>query len=252
MKKVTFIGLLIIGLIFQNCKNNKTPKDTLINKDTDTEVQEKILTAPIIDTLDAYEETTAGIETEVQTEKIKTIEKEVVKTTNETVISIKKEETAIKDIVEEKVVETEKEIEAVAEPKVEKIIEKEAEIKTVNEPIIEKTKTSIATSNWVVPTKYLSMKNPTDPKVDLSIGKSLYRKHCKSCHGNEGFGDGTKAADLKGDLGDFSSIEFQSQTDGELFFKTTFGRDDMPRYSKKIPNDEDRWLVVNYIRALAE
>lgn len=105
---------------------------------------------------------------------------------------------------------------------------------------------------WVVPDKYKNMKNPTDPKVDLNIGKALYAKHCQSCHGKEGYGDGPKADGLKGDLGDFSSAEFHAQTDGELFYKTTFGRDDMPEYTKKMPDDEDRWLVINYIRTLKE
>lgn len=105
---------------------------------------------------------------------------------------------------------------------------------------------------WVVPEKYVNMKNPTDPSTDLDIGKSLYSKHCKSCHGKEGYGDGPKAADQEGDLGDFSSEEFQSQTDGELFYKTSFGRNDMPEYTKKMPDDEDRWLVVNYMRTLKE
>ena len=94
------------------------------------------------------------------------------------------------------------------------------------------------------------MKNPTDPKVDLSIGKNLYSKHCKSCHGAEGYGDGPKAKEMNGDLGDFSSREFQKQTDGALFYKTTIGRDDMPEFTKKLPNDEDRWLIVNYMRTL--
>ncbi|WP_372976006.1 cytochrome c, partial [Muriicola sp.] len=106
----------------------------------------------------------------------------------------------------------------------------------------------------VVPGNYKTMKNPTDKsdKENLAIGKSLYSKHCKSCHGAEGYGDGPKAADLKGDLGDFSSAEFQKQSDGELYYKTTFGRADMPEFEKKIPDAEDRWLVVNYMRTLEE
>ena len=112
--------------------------------------------------------------------------------------------------------------------------------------------TTVIQDKWVVPAKYVSMKNPVPADQDASVGKSLYDKHCKSCHGKEGYGDGTKAEGLKGDLGDFSSAEFQKQTDGELFYKTTFGRDDMPEYSKKIPDDEDRWLVVNYMRTLKE
>jgi mono/diheme cytochrome c family protein len=105
---------------------------------------------------------------------------------------------------------------------------------------------------WVVPEKYVNMKNPTDPSVDKAIGKSLYSKHCKSCHGKEGYGDGPKAKDQEGDLGDFSSSDFQAQTDGELFYKSSFGREDMPEYTKKMPDDEDRWLIVNYMRTLEE
>lgn len=112
--------------------------------------------------------------------------------------------------------------------------------------------TTIVQEEWKVPDKYVNMKNPTNPDEDKSIGKSLYSKHCQSCHGKQGYGDGKKAKEVEGDLGDFSSEEFQEQTDGALFYKTTFGRDDMPEYTKKMPDDEDRWLIVNYMRTLAE
>ena len=106
---------------------------------------------------------------------------------------------------------------------------------------------------WVVPAKYKTMVNPVvDDTKDLPIGKALYNKHCKSCHGKEGFGDGTKAAGLDTPCGDFSSEEFQSQTDGELFYKTTFGRDEMPAFEKTIKDPEDRWLIINYMRTLKE
>ena len=112
--------------------------------------------------------------------------------------------------------------------------------------------TSLVQEEWKVPAKYENMANPIDADTDKAIGKSLYNKHCKSCHGKEGYGDGTKADELEGELGDFSSEEFQAQSDGALFYKTTFGRDDMPEYTKKMPDDEDRWLIVNYMRTLAE
>jgi mono/diheme cytochrome c family protein len=107
---------------------------------------------------------------------------------------------------------------------------------------------------WVVPETAKKVKNPTDKssKEDLAIGKSLYTKHCQSCHGKEGYGDGPKAKELKGEVGDFSTAEFQSQTDGSLFYKMTSGRDDMPAFDKKIPDAEDRWLIVNYIRTLKQ
>lgn len=112
--------------------------------------------------------------------------------------------------------------------------------------------TSIVQNEWVVPDEYVNMTNPIPVNTDKAVGKSLYTKHCKSCHGKEGYGDGPKAEEQEGELGDFSSVEFQSQTDGSLFYKSSFGRDDMPEYTKKMPDDEDRWLIVNYMRTLAE
>jgi len=111
--------------------------------------------------------------------------------------------------------------------------------------------TAVVQEEWKVPAKYETMKNPIPAKTDAAIGKALYSKHCKSCHGAEGYGDGTKAADMKGDLGDFSSADFQKQSDGALFYKTKIGREDMPEFSKKL-TDEDIWLVVNYTRTLKE
>jgi len=109
---------------------------------------------------------------------------------------------------------------------------------------------------WVVPETAKKVKNPTDKssKEELAIGKSLYAKHCTSCHGKAGYGDGSKAKELKGKdrMGDFSSPEFQGQTDGTLFYKITTGRDDMPAFVKKIPDAEDRWLIINYIRTLKQ
>ena len=112
--------------------------------------------------------------------------------------------------------------------------------------------TTIVQEEWKVPAKYETMKNPVPANTDKAIGKSLYAKHCKSCHGKEGYGDGPKADEQEGDLGDFSTAEFQGQSDGALYYKTTFGRDDMPEYTKKMTDDEDRWLIVNYMRTLAE
>lgn len=104
---------------------------------------------------------------------------------------------------------------------------------------------------WVVPDKYKKMKNPVKSDAEsISAGKALYTKHCKSCHGAKGLGDGTKAAQLKTKCGDFSTADFQAQTDGALFYKTNEGRDDMPSFKKKIPDETDVWSIVNYMRTL--
>jgi mono/diheme cytochrome c family protein len=111
--------------------------------------------------------------------------------------------------------------------------------------------TAVVQEEWKVPAKYEKMTNPISADTDAAIGKSLYSKHCKSCHGSEGYGDGSKADDVDGDLGDFSTKEFQSQSDGALFYKGYIGRKDMPNFEKKL-SEEDMWLTVNYMRTLAD
>jgi mono/diheme cytochrome c family protein len=99
---------------------------------------------------------------------------------------------------------------------------------------------------WDTPAKYKTMKGAGD----VATGKELYGKHCKSCHGAKGLGDGPKASGLKTTCGDFSSKDFQAFTDGEIYYKTTIGRDEMPSYQKKLPDDSDRWALVSYMRTL--
>ena len=65
---------------------------------------------------------------------------------------------------------------------------------------------------WPVPDKDKTLKAPA--KADLATGKELWAKHCKSCHGSKGLGDGPKSAALKTFAGDFSSPAFQAGTDG--------------------------------------
>ena len=87
-------------------------------------------------------------------------------------------------------------------------------------------------------------------KESVSAGKTLYNQHCASCHGKQGLGDGNKAAQLKTHPGDFSTAAFQGQSDGSLFYKVDEGRGDMPSFKKKIPDANDVWDLVNYMRTL--
>lgn len=112
---------------------------------------------------------------------------------------------------------------------------------------------NVSNDNWEVPEKYKKMKNPMEAdKASLSIGKSLYNKHCKSCHGKEGLGDGSKAAQLETSSGDFTEDAFIAQSDGSKFYKTLEGRDDMPSFKKKIPDADDIWHIINYIDKLGD
>ena len=105
---------------------------------------------------------------------------------------------------------------------------------------------------WTVPAKYKTMKSAIkagDASIN-STGKELYNKHCKSCHGAKGLGDGPKAANLKTSTGDFSSAKFQAQADGDIYYQSFVGRDEMPNFEKKIIDEADRWAVVYFIRTL--
>jgi mono/diheme cytochrome c family protein len=101
---------------------------------------------------------------------------------------------------------------------------------------------------WVVPANFKTMKNPVAlGDASTKAGQVLYTKNCASCHGKAGLGDGVKARSLKDFPGDFSKADFQTQTDGDLFFKTKTGRAEMPKYEGKL-TDNDMWNVVNYMR----
>jgi mono/diheme cytochrome c family protein len=104
---------------------------------------------------------------------------------------------------------------------------------------------------WPVPDAAKNKKNPVASNAaSIAAGKELWSTHCKSCHGAKGLGDGNKAAQLKTEPGDFSKADTQSQTEGSLFYKIAEGRDDMPGFKKKIPDEDDRWNLVVFTRTL--
>jgi mono/diheme cytochrome c family protein len=104
---------------------------------------------------------------------------------------------------------------------------------------------------WPVPDKAAKTPNPVKSSAEsISAGKALWSQHCSSCHGKTGLGDGTKAAQLKTQPNDLTVASSQSQSDGSIFYKISEGRDDMPSFKKKIPDANDVWDLVNYMRTL--
>ncbi len=100
-----------------------------------------------------------------------------------------------------------------------------------------------------MPEEFKNMKNPVVVNdSSIKAGKLLYDKHCASCHGKTGLGDGIMSGNLETFPGNFSGCAYQNQADGEHFFKTKYGRGDMPKYENKIP-DADIWRMVNYMRS---
>jgi len=104
---------------------------------------------------------------------------------------------------------------------------------------------------WLIPEKAAKTPNPIKSSPEsTAAGKALWVQHCLSCHGKTGVGDGTKAAQLKTQPNDLTVLSAQSQSDGSLFYKVAEGREDMPAFKKKIPEAEDIWDLVNYMRSL--
>jgi mono/diheme cytochrome c family protein len=104
---------------------------------------------------------------------------------------------------------------------------------------------------WQAPADKAKVANPLKGDAGaVAAGKTLWNQHCASCHGKTGLGDGSKSAQLETAPPDFSKAAFQAQTDGSLFYKTAEGRDDMPAFKKKIPDQEDIWSLVNFMRSL--
>jgi mono/diheme cytochrome c family protein len=113
------------------------------------------------------------------------------------------------------------------------------------------TFTSLTQDPWEVPAKYEKMENPFASDADAeSVGRMLYSKHCKSCHGSKGLGDGSKAETVDTEMPDISTDAFKAQSDGAIYYKTFIGRDDMPSFQKKISDEKEQWLLVNYVKNL--
>lgn len=103
---------------------------------------------------------------------------------------------------------------------------------------------------WEIPAKYKTMKNQKKgDKASIALGKTLYGKHCKSCHGS-GKGDGAKAASLKTEMDDVTTAAYKALPDGSKYYMSFVGRGDMPNFEKKIVDEEERWAIINYLDSL--
>ncbi len=103
---------------------------------------------------------------------------------------------------------------------------------------------------WKAPEAAKKIKNPTiNLGASLKKGKRLYRTNCAICHGKTGLGDGPGGKALVPVPESLNTPLVQNQTDGELFWKITNGRNDMIKWGP-ILSKEQRWDLVNYMRTL--
>jgi mono/diheme cytochrome c family protein len=102
---------------------------------------------------------------------------------------------------------------------------------------------------WKAPARAARKANPVAADAaSIKAGKALYAAECLDCHGGRGAGDGPGSRDLKSPVPDLSKADLWRQTDGELFWKLSSGRGDMPGFDDML-SEEERWHVLNYARA---
>jgi mono/diheme cytochrome c family protein len=80
-------------------------------------------------------------------------------------------------------------------------------------------------------------------------GDTLYNTYCATCHGMSGAGNGLVASRYVG-VPSILTDRARGYTDGYLYSIVRYGRGLMPKYGDKLPNQTDRWLIVNHVRKL--
>lgn len=106
---------------------------------------------------------------------------------------------------------------------------------------------------WPVPQAAKKRKNPVPATKDsVKLGAELYQGNCLLCHGEKGDGQGPWVEKLRVKPAAFADRHMMSEmTDGEIFWKISRGRDEMPRFELQL-NARQRWHLVNYLRSLAQ
>jgi putative copper resistance protein D len=82
-------------------------------------------------------------------------------------------------------------------------------------------------------------------------GASLYQTHCAACHGRTGAGDGPARPALPRPPADLRAAHTAQHTAGDLFWWITAGipAARMPAFGGVL-DDDQRWHVINFVRAL--
>ncbi len=101
---------------------------------------------------------------------------------------------------------------------------------------------AFTSQEWEIPEKYKKETNPYEGEK-VEVGEKIYKKTCAVCHLKNGKGNDAITP------ADFTSEDFQSQTDGTLFYKISEGRKGTPMlsYGDNYP-EKKIWYIVNYLR----
>lgn len=85
----------------------------------------------------------------------------------------------------------------------------------------------------------------------LKLGERHFKNFCLVCHGPQGMGDGPVAEKFQGvKPPSLMTDKVRAYSDGRIFHIITDGQGIMGSYIHQLPQEKDRWAVVNYIRSL--
>lgn len=96
-----------------------------------------------------------------------------------------------------------------------------------------------------------NLKNPVVSSEEaLALGKEKYNIYCALCHGLSGKGEGQIAEYMALKPPSLLSDKVRGFNDGRIFHIITDGQGVMGNYSSQIQDENERWAIVNYVRAL--
>lgn len=100
---------------------------------------------------------------------------------------------------------------------------------------------------WDVPADRKGRLSPFEfTQQNRDAGQALYTPNCASCHGIPGRNNWLR--DLKPEPGDPAGEKYQSNSDGEIYYKVSEGRGQMPGF-KNVLSQTDIWNLVAYVRS---
>ncbi len=108
---------------------------------------------------------------------------------------------------------------------------------------------------WQAAAEAANLTSPVKGRSDAAkLGQEYYLQKCADCHGRSGKGNGWMSAMTKRDgkplpPPNLASKMVQANSDGELFWKITNGKSPMPSHRVRF-DDDQRWLIVAYLRTL--
>lgn len=100
--------------------------------------------------------------------------------------------------------------------------------------------------DWVVPADRANRLStfPFNEETRKS-GEHIYTVNCMSCHGNPGK---SNSINLIPPPGDPATEKVQKNSDGEMFYKVSTGRGQMPSF-RSVLTANDIWNVISYVRS---